>query len=85
MVQWSRSTILALEFVVFKIKFTDASQVCEAKPKNNWFLFSSVAQWSRGMILALGARGPGFKSRLSPCILNAVSVGLIQIVTKNHS
>ena len=34
-----------------------------------YFLLPSVAQWSRGMIPALGAGGPGFKSRLSPCIL----------------
>ena len=30
---------------------------------------SSKARWSRGMIRASGARGPGFKSRTSPCFI----------------
>ena len=33
----------------------------------------SVARWSRGMICASGARGPGFKSRTSPFLHSASS------------
>ena len=37
--------------------------------KQVWLSCTSAAQWSSGMIPASGAGGPGFKSRLSPRVL----------------
>ena len=44
-----------------------------------WSIFSSVAQWSSGMIPASGAGGPGFKSRLSP-----PKTSFTRLITNNH-
>ena len=37
------------------------------KQRMSWYV--NMAKWSRGMIRALGARGPGFESPFGPDIL----------------
>ena len=39
-----------------------------------------LAVWSSGMILAQGARGPGFNSQNSPCLFLAPGAAFLHVV-----
>ena len=55
-------TLLVSCWLTVLVRLVAKQKCSEYLLKKNY----SVAQWSRGMIPALGAGGPGFKSRLSP-------------------
>jgi hypothetical protein len=46
----------------------DASRMQLRSPAKSAHITTSLAAWSSGMILASGARGPGFNSRSSPLV-----------------
>ena len=57
-----------LSLLIFKVCFKrrhESFRVVEQQKEKKKFLALFAGQWSSGMSLALGARGPGFNSRLS--------------------
>ena len=48
--------------------------------KNSTRFVANLAKWSRGMIRALGARGPGFESPFGPHILLTAKTILARVI-----
>ena len=59
-------------FESYRLRILFVGFAVETSPAPTIFVgcstISQLARWSRGMIRASGARGPGFKSRTSPTL-----------------
>ena len=64
-------------YSIFSKAKSTSEKICQSKDMRQ-----IRARWSRGMILASGARGPGFKSRTSPSVVSERNMSL-RVISMN--